>query len=274
MNCGITGHTGALGQEFIKNNKNIKFIKFNGDLTKKNEVESWVKKNTFNIFLHFAAIVPTKFVNENYLYTKKVNIDGSKNLINSLQKYNKEKLEWFFFSSTSHVYNFKKKKISEKEKVLPISKYGKTKLLAEKILLTKKLNVCVGRIFSFTHESQNDQYLVPSLYKKINNSKQKKIKFNNLNHNRDFLDISDICSAIKILMKKRKVGIYNICSSKKTNLKDIAIHIARKKNFLCEFNDKKFKATNHIGDNKKLLHIGWKPKKKSGNFYKFILKGL
>jgi len=103
MNCGITGHTGALGQEFIKNNKNnkdIKFIKFHGDLTQKNEVESWVKKNTFNVFLHFAAVVPTKFVNENYSYTKKVNIDGSKNLINSLYKYNKEKLEWFLFSST------------------------------------------------------------------------------------------------------------------------------------------------------------------------------
>ena len=93
MNCGITGHTGALGQEFIKNNrnnKNIKFIKFHGDLTNKKEVEFWVKKNTFNTFLHFAAVVPTKFVNENYLYTKKVNIDGSKNLIDSLYKYNKE----------------------------------------------------------------------------------------------------------------------------------------------------------------------------------------
>ena len=67
MNCGITGHTGALGQEFIKNNKNIKFIKFHGDLTNKKEVEFWVKKNTFNIFLHFAAVVPTKFVNENYV---------------------------------------------------------------------------------------------------------------------------------------------------------------------------------------------------------------
>ena len=110
MNCGITGHTGALGQEFIKKNKNIKFIKFHGDLTKKKEIESWVKKNTFNIFLHFAAVVPTRFVDKNYLLTKKVNIDGSKNLINSLYRYNKEKLEWFFFSSTSHVYNFKKKK--------------------------------------------------------------------------------------------------------------------------------------------------------------------
>ena len=58
MNCGITGHTGALGQEFIKNNKNnknIKFIKFHGDLTQKTEIDSWVKKNTFNVFFTFCC---------------------------------------------------------------------------------------------------------------------------------------------------------------------------------------------------------------------------
>ena len=273
MNCGITGHTGALGQEFIKKNKNIKFIKFHGDLTKKKEIESWVKKNTFNIFLHFAAVVPTRFVDKNYLLTKKVNIDGSKNLINSLYRYNKEKLEWFFFSSTSHVYNFKKKKINEKEKTLPISKYGKTKLLAEKILLEKKLNICVGRIFSFTHKSHSDQYLIPSLYKRINNSK-KKIELNNLNHNRDFLDLSDICSAITLLLKKRRVGIYNICSSKKTNLKSIATYIAKKKNILCKFNDKTFEITNLIGDNKKLLRLGWIQKKNIEHIIDSYIKGI
>ena len=274
MNCGITGHTGALGQEFIKNNKNIKFVKFHGDLTKKKEVEVWVKKNNFNLFLHFAAVVPTKFVNENYSLTKKVNIDGSKNLINSLCRYNKKKLEWFFFSSTSHVYSFKKKKNKENNKVLPISKYGETKLLAEKILLEKKMNICVGRIFSFTHKSHNEQYLIPSLYKKINNSKTKKIKLNNLNHYRDFLDLSDICSAIKILMKKRKVGIYNICSSKKTNLKSIASYIAKKKNFSCEFDDKTFKTTSLIGDNKKILRLGWKPKKNINHIIDSYIKSI
>ena len=42
-----------------------------------------------------------------------------------------------FFSSTSHVYKplDKFKKISEKSKLNPASKYGKTKILAEKLLL-------------------------------------------------------------------------------------------------------------------------------------------
>ena len=44
MNCGITGHTGALGQEFIARNKHLNFVKFRGDLTKKNQIIKWVKK--------------------------------------------------------------------------------------------------------------------------------------------------------------------------------------------------------------------------------------
>ncbi len=35
LKCGITGHTGILGKELLKRNNKIKFVKFNGDITKK-----------------------------------------------------------------------------------------------------------------------------------------------------------------------------------------------------------------------------------------------
>ena len=44
MNCGITGFSGALGQEYIKKNKKITFIKFHGDLTKKKNYKLMGKK--------------------------------------------------------------------------------------------------------------------------------------------------------------------------------------------------------------------------------------
>jgi hypothetical protein len=46
FNCGITGHTGVLGSEIIKNNFGVKFIKFKGDLTVKKDVKEMV--NTLN----------------------------------------------------------------------------------------------------------------------------------------------------------------------------------------------------------------------------------
>jgi nucleoside-diphosphate-sugar epimerase len=274
MNCGITGHTGALGQEFVKKNDHLNFIKFKGNLIKRKEVENWVKKNDFDFFFHFAAIVPTKFVEENYLFTKKINIDGTKNLINALSKFHKKRLKWFFFSSTSHVYDFKKTKIKEKDNILPISKYGKTKLLAENILIKKKLNICIGRIFSFTHKSHDKNYLIPSLYNRICKSKKKQVILENLNHYRDFLDISDICSAISLLMKKKKVGVFNICSSKKNNLKKIALYMAKKKNISCKFKSNKYKITSLVGDNKKLSNLGWRPKKNINYIINSYIKNI
>ena len=261
MNCGITGHRGALGQEFIKYNKKINFIKFQGDLTKKKQVEKWVQKNSFDVFVHFAAIVPTKFVEKFYLKSKKVNVLGTKYLIDALSKFQKKKLKWFFFASSSHVYKFQNKKIKETDKILPVTKYGKTKFEAEKMLLKRTENICIGRIFSFTHKTHSADYLIPSLYNKIFLSKKKKLIFENLNHYRDFLDTSDICRAITKLMIKKKIGIYNVCSGKKTNLKDLAMFMAKKKKILYEFKKKEYKITKLIGNNDKLLSTGWKPKK-------------
>ena len=261
MNCGITGHRGALGQEFIKYNKKINFIKFQGDLTKKKQIEKWVKKNSFDVFVHFAAIVPTKFVEKFYLKSKKVNVLGTKYLIDALSKFQKKKLKWFFFASSSHVYKFQNKKIKETDKILPVTKYGKTKLEAEKMLLKRTENICIGRIFSFTHKTHSEDYLIPSLYNKIFLSRKKKIIFENLNHYRDFLDTSDICRAITKLMIKKKIGIYNVCSGKKTNLKDLAMFMAKKKKILYEFKKKEYKITKLIGNNDKLLSTGWKPNK-------------
>ena len=109
FNCGITGHTGVLGSGLIKSNLDVKFIKFKGDLTVRKDVKKWLDNNRLDFIFHFAAIVPTKIVINNFKYADKVNYLGTKNLIDELIK-KKEKVKWFFFSSTSHVYNFSKKK--------------------------------------------------------------------------------------------------------------------------------------------------------------------
>ena len=109
FNCGITGHTGVLGSEIIKNNFGVKFIKFKGDLTVKKDIKRWLEQNKLDFILHLAAIVPTRIVVNNFKYAKKVNYLGTKNLIDELIK-KEEKIKWFFFSSTSHVYSFSKKK--------------------------------------------------------------------------------------------------------------------------------------------------------------------
>ena len=135
VKCGITGHTGVLGSELIKKNKELKFIKFKGDITNKKNVQKWFQYNSFDIIIHLAAVVPTKVVKKNYKKANQVNYFGTKLLIDEILK--NQKIKWFFYSSTSHVYKFTKNKISENGIIKPISKYGSTKLRGENYIKKK-----------------------------------------------------------------------------------------------------------------------------------------
>ena len=152
---------------------------------------------------------------------------------------------------------FKKKKISERSKIDPISYYGKTKLLAEKYIikqLQKSSTVyCIGRIFSTTNKNQKNNYLVPDLKKKIKKSKNK-ILLHNLSHYRDFISMKDIAKIIFCLFKKRFKGIINIASGREIYLKDIAIYISKYYKKKVEFKDNN-KKTHLIANTNKLKKI-------------------
>ena len=179
---------------------------------------------------------------------------GTKNIVDASIK---NRINWFFFSSTSHVYKSSNKKISENFLKKPISFYGKTKLLAENYIIKNfkknKLNYCIGRIFSTTNKNQKNNYLVPDLKKKIKKSKNK-IILHNLSHYRDFISMKDITKIIFYLYKRQFKGVINIASGKAIYLKDIAIYISKyyKKNV--EFKDNK-KKTYLIANTRKLKKI-------------------
>ena len=264
LKCGITGATGVLGRQIIKKLP-YKFFIFKNKIENFKKVQKWVDSNKLDIVLHLAAIVPTNKVNKNFNKAKSVNIYGTKNLVKAILKTTNPP-KWFFYASTSHVYpsSFKKKKFSENDKVKPYSQYGKTKLGGEKIIKknfqNKKINFCIGRIFSFTDQNQKKPFVIPSLVSKIKCTKKRQVKLSNLNHYRDFLTTEDISLAIKILSKYGKKGIYNIGSGKEINLKKIAEIIAKKYRKKISF-EKDNKPTFLISNSSKLKKLGWKPKK-------------
>ena len=135
---GITGSTGILGGYIKKKFKNKKFDCFSGDITSKKDIQKWLKSKKFDALFHFAAVVPTAKVANNYNKSKKINYLGTKLLIDEVQK--NQTTKWFLFTSTSHVYKFSTQKVNENSIPAPISKYGLTKLMAENYLLKKKKN--------------------------------------------------------------------------------------------------------------------------------------
>ena len=254
---GITGATGVLGKYFIKKYKNYNYDIFEGDITNNRDVKNWIKKTEAMWVFHFASKVSTQYVENNFKNSLDVNYYGTKNLIDNIISSNKR--IWFFFASSSHVYKSKNTKIKETDKTKPITLYGKTKIKAENYLqkVSRKKNICIGRIFSFTDKKQREPYLIPSLFKKINRDK-KKIFLENLNHDRDFCHLDDICRAINLLKKKSCQGVFNIGSGKETNLLKIAKLINTKKKFFIYKNN--HIKTSLIADITKIMKVGFKPK--------------
>lgn len=220
---GITGGTGLLGLLFKKKlrKKSIKFSEFKDDISKRKKVAKWISSNkNLQYIFHFAAISSTKKAKLNKKKSKNVNVLGTENLIKEINK-NKKKI-WFFFPSTSHVYDFSKRSIKENFKKKPISFYGKTKLLAEKKIISNKrsgFSFFIGRIFSIYHKNQKKPFLYPSIKEKIKFNKNNEIFVVNANSLRDFLDAERVVNIIYKVYKKKITGVFNIGSGKGMSIK-------------------------------------------------------
>jgi len=262
---GITGSTGLLGQSLKKKLRKLNNYKLNcykGDITNKSQLKKWFKVNSFCYVIHLAAIVPVKKVNKNINFAKKVNIGVTKNIINEINK--KKSIKWFFFSSSSHVYQFNNKEVRETSTKKPFSIYGKTKLEAEKFIekkINKKIKFCVGRIFSLEGKNKAKSYFLPGLLKKIRKNKVIEI---DLNQFRDFIHVDDVAEAVVILLKKEQVGIYNIASGKKTRFYELINLFSKLLKRKIKFKNTVSKVSNSSYANiyKIKKAINWKVKKK------------
>ena len=133
----ITGGKGVLASYFYnKYKKKYKIISFPYRLEQINKLQEWFRKKKFHYFIHFAAITSKQKKNYN-----KINLVNKKlpiKIIKLLQKNIIKDFKYFLFISTSHVYGFHNKKISENDKRKPFNKYGNTKKGVEDFILNKK----------------------------------------------------------------------------------------------------------------------------------------
>ena len=91
------------------------------------------------------------------------------------------------------------------------------------------------------------------------NSNKKTQLFNQTNTYRDFLNISDINSALYLMILNNLNNDYNICSGNGVNLQSIVKILAKNKNVKIIFDKKKSKHL--VGSNLKLKKFGWRVKK-------------
>lgn len=227
---GITGAYGVLGNIFQEKltEKNIPYSCFKGDICSKDDIKIWLENHQFTSIIHLAAIVATKEVQEDIKRAEEINIKGTDNIIEILLSFGQN--PWFFYASTSHVYQSKDSPIQEEDTINPISEYGRTKYEAEKIINKKYMNYCIGRIFSFYHKTQRKPFLYPSILDRLENENLAK-PFNLFGAEsiRDFLNAEEVVDIILKLANIKARGIYNIASGKGIKIKEFVQNISKTK---------------------------------------------
>jgi nucleoside-diphosphate-sugar epimerase len=233
MKIGVTGGTGVLGRILLKKlkKKNFKVLNFNSDIRNSSNIKKWVQRNSFDIIFHLAALVSVSECEKNPLKACEINIGGTIKILDAISELKKKPL--FFFTSTSHVYKFKKKPLLETDTIAPRSFYGYTKWLCEKMLenysAQHNIAYCCVRIFSFYDKFQSKNFLFPAIKNKIENIKKKKFYIVNANNIIDIQKAENVVKTILELFKKKFKGVVNIGTGKGISIKKFSKSLTKKK---------------------------------------------
>jgi nucleoside-diphosphate-sugar epimerase len=229
---GVTGSSGVLGTiicEKLKQN-NIPFSCFEGDLRDWDSLYNWLSNNKITYIIHLASKVAIKEVQNNIDEAYEVNVSGTINLIKAIKTYKKSL--GLFYASSSHVYKSSDLPLSENDILEPQNSYGLTKYISELLLLDfvknfKNLDLCIGRIFSFYHQSQLPPFLYPTLMERFKNEDlSKPFKLFGANSTRDFLNAETVCDYIIKLTTHRYQGVINIASGKSIKISEFVQNLA------------------------------------------------
>jgi UDP-glucose 4-epimerase len=220
--------------------KKCTFIK--ADISKLINLEKIFKNYKFDTVFHFAAKKKVEESQKYHLKYLNTNVIGTKNLIDLIVKY---KVKNLIFSSTCAVYgNSKTGKVSEKNKLLPESYYGYTKLISEKTIIEykkkNKFNYAILRYFNVVGADNklrtgeiNKGSIFKNLSEVIKNNKTFHVYGNDYNTRdgtclRDYIDINDLSSihllSRKYLEKNKSSIIFNCGYGKPLSVMDVLNH--------------------------------------------------
>ncbi len=269
---------------------NIKLIPkkskfFRCDISDSKKVTKIIKKNNFDIVMHFAGLIRVDESIKNPKKYNEINYNRAKIFLLTCFKNNLNKI---IFSSTASVYgNNKNKKVSEKNKLKPLNPYAISKLKLEKFLVkNSKFNNSKFAILRYFNVAGADKKLRSGLISKSSTNlikavceiavgKKKKLIINGNNYNtkdgttiRDFIHVSDLAEihylAAKYLFKKNKSIILNCGYGKGYSVLEVIKYMNQliPKKIPTIFGKRRFRDIEYSVSNTKKFkkYFKWKPK--------------
>ncbi|MFA5059049.1 MAG: GDP-mannose 4,6-dehydratase [Candidatus Omnitrophota bacterium] len=164
--------------------------------------------------------------------------------------------------------------IRESQSLAPVSPYGISKMIQEKLVeryrKNYQLRINTTRTFHFSGPWQSNAFVVSDFASQIAQIelglRKPIIYVGNLKAKRDFSDIRDVVGAYYCIMKKANMGeAFNVCSGRSVAIEDILKRLLSKTNAkISVLKDpqkmRKLDIPDFCGDNRKLKRrTGWKP---------------
>ena len=272
----VTGGTGFIGKAVIEilsnknyeihaisskkqeNSKNVIFHQL--DLLNFTSLAELFTKNHFENLLHLAWYVDGDYQRNN------INLDWTIATLNLLKLFKENGGKKFLAAGSMLEYDFKYGYLNED--LTPTasgSLYGECKNSIFKITKTyceqNNIDFKWARIFNIYGPGEKKQRLMPSVI--ISCFKNEDVRVSDCLKFQDYLHVNDMASGIIALFESSYNGAMNICSGKPIQLRYIVNKIAELTNFkgkiLWGAIPAKFDNNVVVGDNKKLLNLGWKP---------------
>jgi nucleoside-diphosphate-sugar epimerase len=269
----ITGSSGVIGSVLSGKLKALGInvipfdIKDGYDICNKKQLHSKIQR--ISGIVHCAAIARVCECEYNSELCKKINIQGTKNIVECILI--QDKKPWLLFLSSREVYgNSNKIPISENTPLNPINQYARSKVEGEKIINQARQNGLKTGIIrlSNVYGSINDYETraIPAFVKAA--LKNDHLLINGIEHILDFIHINDVIEGIvkyiEFLQNKKDTEIINLVSGVPTNLKILAKTIIKMTNSKSSIIDKAkndYEVAHFVGNkNKAKKLLNWSPK--------------
>ncbi len=195
------------------------------DILDKEKLSAVVERLKPDAIFHLAALSSVSKSFEAAKETKRVNVEGTRNLLDAVAAAKISPI--ILVVSSLQIYGKPDRlPIREDASLRPASPYAESKAEQERLCREygdkKKLKIIISRSFNHTGPGQSADFVWPSFAKQIAEieaGKRKELNVGNLDVERDFSDVRDIVKAYLLAIKKCKPGeIYNICSGKAYNI--------------------------------------------------------
>ena len=186
--------------------KNFNFIK--GDVRNKKLMRRLIKDNEFIIPL--AALVGAPLCEKNKKEAIDVNLNSIKYLVKLISKRKKKVI--YLTTNSGYGVGEKNKYCDESSPLKPISLYGRTKVEAEKVVMSHKNSVAfrLATVFGYSYRMRTDLLVNNFVFKSIT---EKKLTLFEPHFRRNYIHVDDVVDGIIFSLKnfkRLKSNIYNL----------------------------------------------------------------